>query len=236
MTSTLTDIVRGKRAVIFDLFHTLTAPERSWGDYLPRTADMLGVGRIAWRDQLLLHSHGRLVGAKTDPVEIIRELARAIDPTITEETIRATTDNRIKRFEQTVVDIPEESLATLDALKAQGKSLGLISNADVMEVAAWDKSPLASRFDVAIFSCEVRVAKPDPEIYAIALARLGVTPADVVYVGDGGSDELKSARALGMTTVMMKGVIKHLWPDKVLRGRPHADFIVDDLTELVTKP
>ena len=43
--SVLTDRVAGKRAVIFDLFHTLTAAELSWGDHLPRTCEMLGVGR-----------------------------------------------------------------------------------------------------------------------------------------------------------------------------------------------
>ena len=183
---------------------------------------------------MLLHSRARLIGQQTDPVDIIRELARAIDPAITEEAILATTANRIKRFEATVVDIPEATHMTLAALRASGKRLGLISNADVMEVAAWDKSPLARRFDVAVFSCEVGSAKPEPDIYTMALERLGVSAADVVYVGDGGSDELKSAREAGMTTVMMIGVIKHMWADKIASRRPHADFVIEHLSELVT--
>jgi putative hydrolase of the HAD superfamily len=53
-------------------------------------------------------------------------------------------------------------------------------------------------------------------------------------VGDGGSDELKGARDLGMTTVMMTGVIKEMWPERIEPRLPFADFVIEKLDELVT--
>ncbi len=53
----------------------------------------------------------------------------------------------------------------LRALKSQGHKLGLISNADTLEMAAWDSAPIALLFDSAVFSCAVGSAKPESEIY-----------------------------------------------------------------------
>ncbi len=229
----LTSIVEQKRAVIFDLFHTLTAIESSSGSGLPLTCDMLGVSRDAWHDQLQLHSRSRLTGQQKDPFRIISQMARAIDPAIPDETIHAAIANRIKRFEAALLDIPDETKAVLQTLKARGKRLGLISNADAMEVAAWNSSPLAESFDTAILSCSVGVVKPEKEIYDICLEHLDVRHSEALYVGDGGSRELQGAQAVGLTTVMMVGIIKDIWPDKVEERRLHADFTIEHLSELV---
>jgi putative hydrolase of the HAD superfamily len=234
MTS-LADMIATKTGAVFDLFHTLTTVAGSWGrGERPLTSEMLGVDRAAWREQLLQHSRGRLVGEVSDPVEIIRQVARAIDPTIPDDVIAATAANRIKRFETTITQIPDETITILQTLRGSGKALGLLSNADVMEMAAWDRSPLAGCFDAAVFSCEVGLVKPEVAIYELCLERLGVEASEAVFVGDGGSGELQGARAAGMTTVMMTGVIQQMWPEKIAPQRQHADFVIEDLSELVS--
>ncbi len=55
-------------------------------------------------------------------------------------------------------------------------------------------------FHVVVESSKVGVRKPDPRIYRIACDRLGVAPAEVVYLDDLGVN-LKPARAIGMTTI-----------------------------------
>ncbi len=55
-------------------------------------------------------------------------------------------------------------------------------------------------FHVVVESSKVGVRKPDPRIYRIACAELGVAPGDVVYLDDLGIN-LKPARAMGMTTI-----------------------------------
>jgi putative hydrolase of the HAD superfamily len=42
--------------------------------------------------------------------------------------------------------------------------------------------------------------KPDPRIYELACAQLGVEPREAVFLDDIGRN-LKAARALGMTTI-----------------------------------
>lgn len=220
-------------AVIFDLFHTLTSVDAvvRWSR---ATHEILGVTREAWLEQLSESSHDRLVGRIRDPVTMVGEMAHAIDPAITPETIREAADNRSRRFENALKRIPEESRDVLAGLKSAGKKLGLVSNADAMEVAAWSDSPIAGLFDATVLSCDVGYAKPEPEIYEICLRDLGVDPGDVVYVGDGGSDELKGAGALGMTTVMMTGVIKEMWPERIEPRLPYADFVIEKLYELLS--
>ncbi len=55
-------------------------------------------------------------------------------------------------------------------------------------------------FETVIESSKEGIRKPDPRIYALACARLGVAPGDVVYLDDLGIN-LKPARALGMYTI-----------------------------------
>ena len=205
----LTKVVGEKEAIIFDLFHTLTALE-STGSSAPVTFEILGVSVEEWNEQLLERSRERLVGKEKDPFTIIEKMAHAIDPTISREIIENATRNRISRFEGALVNIPPENTNILRELKDKGMRLGLISNADVTEVAAWDKSPISSIFESAIFSCHVGFAKPEKEIYEICLRELQVTPEDSIFIGDGGSDELQGARNAGMTTVMITGVIKEI--------------------------
>ncbi len=233
MTS-VREVVRRKEAVVFDLFHTLTAIESSWAKGLPFTCDMLGVSREAWYEQLQRHSRARLAGEQRDPIRIISDMARAIDPAITDETIEAAVANRIRRFEAALLNIPDETVAVLRRLKSQGKRLGLISNADCMEVTAWDKSPIAAMFDTAVLSCSVGSVKPERKIYEICLNHLHVSPAEAVFVGDGGSSELQGAKAVGLTTVMIVGVIRELWPAEIETRKAHADFVIEHLSELVS--
>jgi epoxide hydrolase-like predicted phosphatase len=55
-------------------------------------------------------------------------------------------------------------------------------------------------FDTIVESARVGLRKPDPRIYELVCERLGVTPHESVFLDDLGTN-LKSARAMGMTTI-----------------------------------
>jgi epoxide hydrolase-like predicted phosphatase len=59
---------------------------------------------------------------------------------------------------------------------------------------------LAGLFDTIVESARVGLRKPDPRIYELVCERLGVTPAESVFLDDLGTN-LKSARTMGMTTI-----------------------------------
>ena len=61
-----------------------------------------------------------------------------------------------------------------------------------------EESVLFPYFDFACLSCELGVAKPDPEIFHRCMEALKIMPEDCIYVGDGGIQELETARDLGM--------------------------------------
>lgn len=230
--SDLGSLVAARKAVIFDLFYTLTALD-SAGPPRPKTPEILGVPRDLWTRQLIATANDRFAGKFRDPVEITRRLAHAIDPTIPEAKIREATLHRLERFRQALVNIPEVSGMAIKTLRSRGKKIGLISNADVVEMAGWSESPLALLFDSTIFSCEVGWFKPQPEIYELALRQLGLAPGECLFVGDGGSQELMGARQAGLTTVMITGHISQVIPEKIDERRQHADFVIDSLEEML---
>jgi putative hydrolase of the HAD superfamily len=223
------------KAIVFDLFHTLTGLESEWST-LPWTSDVLGIDRAIWNRALTVQSRWRLAGEERDPVVILRTLARAIDPAIPEDILKKAADVRTERFRQSLTSIPSANIDALKQLRLAGFRLGLISNADAMEVAAWTDCPLAGLFDVEIFSCHVGCVKPEPEIYAKCLGALDLQGHECLFVGDGGSNELAGAKSAGMTTVFVSGVIEELWPDRIPARIAEADYHIKWVPDLLSCP
>lgn len=223
--------VAGAQAVIFDLFFTLTALEGK-GSTRPGTSGILQVPVDLWTQQLIDTAEDRFAGKYRDPLDITRRLAHAIDPTIPEDRIRKATEYRLDRFRGALVNVPRVSLATLRELVRRGKRLGLVSNADVVEMAGWPESPLLPHFTSVIFSCEVGCFKPQREIYELSLGQLGLAASDCIFVGDGGSKELMGARRVGLPTVMITGHIRSVIPEKIAERARYADFVIETLDEL----
>jgi glucose-1-phosphatase len=91
-------------------------------------------------------------------------------------------------------------LSYLRSLRPQFKT-GVISNAwpDVREATRACLN--ATTFDLVLFSAEEGVAKPGPEIYLRALKRLGVAPAEAIFVDDV-RENIEGAQAVGMAGIL----------------------------------
>jgi putative hydrolase of the HAD superfamily len=95
--------------------------------------------------------------------------------------------------------------ALLDALRARGVKTGVVANswpepARLLRADA-EAYGLAKLLDVQIWSEEVGVRKPQPEIFLRALEELGVDPIDAMFVGDRLDTDVRGAAAVGLTTV-----------------------------------
>jgi len=100
-------------------------------------------------------------------------------------------------FAGDVIDL--QLLQYMRGLRKQYK-VGLISNA-WSGLRPWVVSKkFEDAFDAMTISAEVRVAKPDARIYQIALEKLGVGPAESVFLDDF-LDNVAGARAVGMQTI-----------------------------------
>lgn len=81
---------------------------------------------------------------------------------------------------------------------------------------------LGLRFD-AVVTREDAPPKPAPEPVWLACRRMGLPPAEVLFVGDFEFDMLAGRRA-GVWTALLRG--------PALAGSEHADLVVDSLAEL----
>lgn len=222
------------KAVLFDLFHTLACvPPPALAGEVP-VPQILGVPAAEWQrryyeDDVL----GRCLGRMRDSVEAMRIVTHSIDPTVPEERILAAVESRRRRFEIGLVDIEEGILAALDRLRAAGIRTALVSDAGADDVECWQHSPLRERLDAVVFSYEVGVRKPDPRIYERALDAIDARPGATIFVGDGGSDEHRGARAVGMKTVLVTRLAALWWPETIAARRAHADWEFEDVPAFV---
>jgi putative hydrolase of the HAD superfamily len=97
-----------------------------------------------------------------------------------------------------------ETVGVLQALRARGLKLGLVSDCSCEAPLVWPTTRLAPLIDVAVFSCEVGCHKPNPKIYRAATEPLAVPARRCLYVGDGGSQELSGAQQVGMNAVLLR--------------------------------
>lgn len=92
----------------------------------------------------------------------------------------------------------EQMLAAVAQAREQGVRTGLISNS--WGTRRYDRELLRTLFDGVVISGEVGVRKPTPAIYELAVQRVGLLPAQCVFVDDLPFN-LEPAAELGMATV-----------------------------------
>jgi putative hydrolase of the HAD superfamily len=74
-------------------------------------------------------------------------------------------------------------------------ALACVSNWDISLHSHLEEARLDGYFAEIVSSAEAGAAKPDPEVFRLALERLGVTPERAVHVGDGDTDREGAAAA-----------------------------------------
>lgn len=70
------------------------------------------------------------------------------------------------------------------------------------------------------------VRKPNPDIFRLAVNRLGVLPADAVMIGDSLSKDIIPAMEVGCKTIWLKG---EQWEDESISATCSPDYIVSTL-------
>ena len=123
----------------------------------------------------------------------------------------------------TAVKLYPEVLPVLSALEAFPSIV--LSNADEEHVAAWSFT-LPVRF--VLISETVQAYKPDRRMFEAAVQRLGLSPDEVLHVGDSDVDDIQGAKAAGLSVA---------WVNRDGRTRradvPEPDFEMADLTGLL---
>ncbi|MEX2143671.1 MAG: HAD family hydrolase [Anaerolineales bacterium] len=96
-----------------------------------------------------------------------------------------------------------DALSTLDALRAAGYRLAVVSNAsddaDVQRLV--DNAGIRGYFDLVLSSAACGTRKPNPRIFQIALQHWELTPGEAVMVGDTLGADILGARNAGIYSI-----------------------------------
>lgn len=221
------------KCVCFDLFHTLVNVGLVPKEIGVHTAEFLNINRNAWSKAIYSNLHE--IRQHSDPFQMMKTLVHSIDTEISLEKIKAATQQRQLMFDYALENVSDAILQTLAKLKSKGIKLALISNASTAEVGAWPRSPLQAYLEPAIFSCEAGYAKPEKQIYQIALDAFSVAAKHTLFVGDGGSNELAGAKQVGMWTARAAWYDNGLWHNKerLEKCRQASDVELTSISQLL---
>ena len=159
----------------------------------------------------------------TDPEDrrlVMNELFRSVEwaqmdaGTLTEETAEPLVIPRFpERLRETVRELlytwayPRDMIPGMEdlisRLKETGYSVYLLSNASVAQHQYWPLFPVSRYFDGKLISCDVKVVKPNPEIYRLFIEKFALKPEECLFTDDSSANV---AAAIGCG---WKGIVFH---------------------------
>ncbi len=203
-------------AVVFDVGETLVDETRPWGAW----ADHLGIPRLTFFAALGAaiaddrHYH--------DPIKLFR-------PGIDIEAERRILEAEGGFAFLTEEDLYPDGLDCLRALAAEGYRLGVAANQPAATAAVIEA--LGIELDLVGMSAAWGLHKPDPAFFERIARELELPPAAIANVGERVDNDVRPARAAGMTAVFLR---RGPW-GWIQAGRedpPEADLVIRSLAEL----
>jgi HAD superfamily hydrolase (TIGR01509 family) len=99
--------------------------------------------------------------------------------------------------------VPPHVVPALEALRARGLRLVVVSNANGTLIANMARLGMTARFDYILDSHDEGVEKPDPRFFEIALQRSGARKETTIHVGDLYHVDVIGARNAGLRGVLL---------------------------------
>ena len=109
--------------------------------------------------------------------------------------------------------------------------LGIIANQPLGTEGRLRQYGIRDYFEVVLSSAEEGLHKPDPALFARALARAGCAPGEAWMIGDRPDNDIAPAKSLGMKTVRVRQGLGGTMP--VSGEAQEADYTVDSLSALL---
>ncbi|HWK31453.1 MAG TPA: HAD family hydrolase [Terriglobales bacterium] len=203
------------RAAVFDVDGTLV--------------DTVDLHARAWQDAF------RKWGKDVDFVEVRSQIGKGGDQLLpmffSEKEIKSFGDEmsewRGEHFKS--VYLPQaksfpKTRELFEALRERGVKLALASSAKEDELESYKKlANISDVIDAETNADEVQKTKPHPDIFAVALEKLGIPPQNAIAIGDSPFDA-QSAGKIGLLTV---GVLCGGFPEELLRAAGAVEIYRD---------
>ena len=163
---------------------------------------------------------------------LIRSELRATHPSLDADVYRDfIVRNVAQTIEQSGATLKEGFCELVDYLKRGGYKIALATSSDRQRAAklfAKNNLNLNEIFDGTVFCDDVKVSKPDPEIFLKAAQKLGMAPCECIVLEDS-LNGLLAARLGGFASIMVKDLIE---PDE--NAKQTCKFIANNLGEVIT--
>ncbi|GBD19853.1 Pyrimidine 5'-nucleotidase YjjG [bacterium HR28] len=184
------------RLVLFDLDDTLCDHSASFRLRVQRALRTIPADRLTLPPQAVVEAALAQPSHTWEGLEHVLARAGVTDAVLLERAFTVYASDRFYGLE-----LFPDSLPVVRAL--QGRLLtGLVTNgpSDIQR-AKLERLGIERLFPIVVISEEVGVAKPDPAIFAHALALAGVRPEEALYVGDHPLNDVVGARRAGLVSV-----------------------------------
>ena len=189
-------------AVIFDFGGVISMPQKEELLY-PWAEERTGLDKAAFWKGYKLFRHDFDAGLCSGD-EMYRRILEHYGKPYTEALLSGLTARDLESW-----TIPNpETLVWEKALKVQGFKTGILTNMPTEFIPKFDACAHEFRqlVDAEVVSAEVKLAKPDPEIYALMLHRLGDIPPENAIFFDDLQPNIDGARAVGLHAERFTGV------------------------------
>jgi putative hydrolase of the HAD superfamily len=202
-------------AVLFDYGHTLLDFRFDEDVWLGGLRDMLAAagGPPERAPELREELRSRLIRLDADPddhaelvyAEVVAEALAACGTPAGPDLVRAAIEAEHRGW-ASARHLHPDAHWLLEEVRARGLRIGIVSNTfDPPDLLHADLAAdgVAERVDAIVFSSEIGLRKPAPQIYQAVLGALGVKPADALFVGDRVREDVEGPAALGMRTCLV---------------------------------
>lgn len=119
-----------------------------------------------------------------------------------------------------------DTMPALIHVKQEGYHLGVISNGLVIK--QWEKLirlGLHHFFDEIVTSEEAQSEKPDPEIFNLALRRMGCKAEKSIMIGNKFSEDILGALNVGMSAILVNSKLTKLEKDYLKKNNLKIDVV-----------
>lgn len=138
----------------------------------------------------------------------------------------------VDEFQPAPVSLFEDTIPALDHLRAKGITMVAMSNCTPWEAGGLEALGLGQYLEDVFYSFAIGAAKPDPAMFRHVQKALGVSPANIVHVGDSSVADIDGARAVGWKAVLLDRT-----SDRNERRNSGADVpVVRSLLDLMNRP
>jgi beta-phosphoglucomutase len=210
------------KAVIFDWDGTLADTKKAVVQSFQKVLDEAGC-RVS--DKFIERRIG--IGTKKTIIEAFRECHMRLDVSKLEKL--AEEKIRIQAELADIVRLFDGVTELLEALQGRIKiALATMSSRKVVDKLLPEKK-VEGYFDVVVTADEIVKPKPDPEVFLVSAARLGVKPEDCVVVEDSVFG-VRAAKTAGMRCIAVSSGVY----SREELGKEKPDITVDALTEKET--